>query len=108
MRCKVGDIAVFVEGAHIGKLVEVLAPAPVDPFILPSGGLHEGMHTSGCWVLKALGSPFEITAEMMGFDVRVQTLFPCAPDYKLRPLRGQLTPEDTHETIPERIIHGLS
>lgn len=95
MNCKPGDLAVVLgDGPHAGRLVEVLATAPMRDFRLPDGALHEAM-PPGCWILRSLGAPFTIDLITPLGCFKSFTDFPCMPDSILRPLRG--LPEHEHQ-----------
>lgn len=96
MNCKPGDLAFIVgKSPFAGRLVEVLYAAPPFDFELPDGHANCGCPPN-CWVLRILGSPFEIQVE--NTHTRL-AMYGAGSDTYLRPLRGDAEKTDAENDL---------
>ncbi len=107
LRCKPGDLAVVTYASHdhpnlIGKIVDVIAVAPMHRFVLPDGYSHHGCDAS-YWIVRfqhpvavPVGSPGSVSGAR---DARYATV----PDFALRPIRPDADPIDVERDEPEEI-----
>lgn len=82
MNCRVGDLAIVINALHpenIGAIVEVLAPGPPDPTILPY------------WHVKSAGRALKFTYLQAQDQGRAEDVFMY--DFQLRPIRPEELPE---------------
>jgi hypothetical protein len=98
LRCRPGDLAIVIgaNAAHpelTGRVVDVIKLAPPYAFALPDGHMHAGT-PPGFWVVR-FHQPVAAPVEFLGRMNERPTLFACAPDFALKPIRGQRQPEAT-------------
>jgi hypothetical protein len=87
MNCKLGDIAVSVGSRNRGRIMDILALAPLGRrFSLPNGVWHSPVHEPS-WVVKLLDGPMRCGFKS-GDNVAERSVWiGVARDAFLRPLR---------------------
>ena len=101
LRCKPGDLAVFVRAPVdapevLGKIVTILHAAPMtEDFRLPDGTLHFACPYPDRWVCQ-FPHPVRVPMRRAGWRYG---LYGVAPDWALRPIRPDADPVDVGEPV---------
>jgi hypothetical protein len=106
MNCRPGDLAIIIRAPYAGMMVEVLYEAPTRVYhTLPDDQRH-GPCPPGNWVVKSLGSPFNVRLSI-GHDISTRvTQYACCTDAALRPLRGEPETEEFEQGTCGNEMHS--